>query len=172
MGSRKGIASFQPIKSIHLNSNRKDTHISPPSDERYSFHSWQSHYLSLLMACAKFHNLSTATQAPREKEISIQKFLERGNLKSSLVTFFLETVVIVWSPGVWISLRRYRYTLFQSNQPARRCNYFLATWFLIFPYAHFTLVDCKSWPSHLTSLAGLFRTGVRSNEKVREVRSH
>ncbi len=83
---------LQPLKSIHLNSDRKDE-ISPPSDPGYSLILATIALFILLMACANFINLSTATQAAREKEISIQKIL--GASRLNLVSyFFLETLVI------------------------------------------------------------------------------
>jgi len=66
--------SLQSLASIHLHSDRKDE-ITPNSQESYSYILGTIALFILLMACANFINLSTATQVSRFKEISIQKML-------------------------------------------------------------------------------------------------
>lgn len=128
---------LQPLKSIHLNSNRKDE-ISPPSDERYAFILGTIALFILLMACANFINLSTATQAAREKEISIQKILGASNL-NLVGYFFLETLVICLIAlvfGFLFALIAIPY----FNQVTGKTLQFLSNTWLIFPTFIFTLV--------------------------------
>ena len=83
---------LQPLRSIHLHSDRKDE-ISPNSNERYSFILGTIALFILLMACANFINLTTATQLSRTKEVAIQKALgaNRGTLS---MYFFIESTII------------------------------------------------------------------------------
>ena len=83
---------LQPLNSIHLHSERKDE-ISPNSKETYSYVLGTIGLFVLLMACANFINLSTATLASRSKEISIQKIL--GASRLHLVTYF-------WTESIFI----------------------------------------------------------------------
>ena len=128
---------LQPLKSIHLNSNRKDE-INPPSDARYSFILGTIALFILLMACANFINLSTATQAAREKEISIQKIL--GASRLNLVSyFFLETLVICLISlvlGLGIALI---FTPYFNEITGKTLNLFVSAW-LISPALIFTLL--------------------------------
>lgn len=128
---------LQPLKSIHLKSNRKDE-ISPPSDERYSFILGTIALFILLMACANFINLSTATQAAREKEISIQKIL--GASRLNLVSyFFLETLVICFIAlglGFLIALL---ITPYFNEITGKSLRIFASTW-LIIPTLLFTFL--------------------------------
>lgn len=83
---------LQPIRTIHLQSNRKDE-ITPNSNESYSYMLGTIALFILLMACANFINLTTATQLSRIKEIAIQKALgANGNILS--IYFFIETGII------------------------------------------------------------------------------
>ena len=63
---------LQPLTSIHLHSDRKDE-ISANSNEKFSYILGTIALFILLMACANFINLSTATQLSRTKEVAIQK---------------------------------------------------------------------------------------------------
>jgi len=127
---------LQPLKSIHLNSNRKDE-ISPPSDERYSFILGTVSIFILLMACANFINLSTATQAAREKEISVQKIL--GASRLNLVSyFFLETLVICLISLLLGSLIALLFTPYFNEITGKSLNLLRSAW-LISPALIFTL---------------------------------
>ena len=83
---------LQPLTSIHLHSDRKDE-ITPNSNESYSYILGTIAIFILLMACANFINLSTATQISRSKDIAIQKIL--GASRSHMTMYFLiESIVI------------------------------------------------------------------------------
>jgi len=82
---------LQPLKSIHLHSDLKDE-ITPNSRESYSYVLGTIALFILLMACANFINLSTATLTTRFREISIQKMLGAGRFHLS-VYFWIESVL-------------------------------------------------------------------------------
>jgi putative ABC transport system permease protein len=84
--------SLQSLASIHLHSDRKDE-VTPNSRESYSYILGTIALFILLMACANFINLSTATQMSRFKEISIQKMLGAGRFFMSLY-FQIESLII------------------------------------------------------------------------------
>lgn len=83
---------LQPLTSIHLHSDRKDE-VSANSNEKFSYILGTIALFILLMACANFINLSTATQLSRSREVAIQKALgaNAGNLS---LYFFIESLVI------------------------------------------------------------------------------
>jgi len=83
---------LQPLKSIHLHSDLKDE-ITPNSRESYSYVLGTIALFILLMACANFINLSTATLTTRFKEISVQKVLGAGRFHLS-VYFWIESILI------------------------------------------------------------------------------
>jgi putative ABC transport system permease protein len=83
---------LQPLKSIHLHSDRKDE-IAPNSRESYSHILGTIALFILLMACANFINLNTATLTTRHKEISIQKVLGAGPFQLSIY-FWIESIVV------------------------------------------------------------------------------
>ena len=90
--SEKEKLFLQPLTSIHLHSERKDE-ITPNSHESYSYVLGTIALFILLMACANFINLSTATLMSRFKEISIQKVL--GASRLHLTTYFwIESLMI------------------------------------------------------------------------------
>lgn len=84
--------SLQSLTSIHLHSDRKDE-VTPNSHESYSYILGTIALFILLMACANFINLSTATQVSRFKEISIQKMLGANKLYLSSY-FFVESIMV------------------------------------------------------------------------------
>ncbi len=83
---------LQPLTSIHLHSDRKDE-ITPNSHESYSYVLGTIAVFILLMACANFINLSTATLTTRFKEISVQKVLGAGRFHLSIY-FWIESILI------------------------------------------------------------------------------
>ncbi len=83
---------LQPLKSIHLHSDLKDE-ITPNSRSSYSYILGTIAVFILLMACANFVNLSTATLTGRFKEISIQKVLGAGQFHLALY-FWIESILI------------------------------------------------------------------------------
>ena len=90
--SEKEKLFLQPLESIHLHSDRKDE-ITPNSHESYSYILGTIALFILLMACANFINLSTATLTTRFKEISIQKVL--GASRFQLTSYFwIESLLI------------------------------------------------------------------------------
>jgi putative ABC transport system permease protein len=82
---------LQPLKSIHLHSDLKDE-ITPNSRETYSYVLGTIALFIILMACANFINLSTATLTIRFKEISVQKILGAGRVHLS-VYFWMESIL-------------------------------------------------------------------------------
>jgi putative ABC transport system permease protein len=82
---------LQSLKSIHLHSDLKDE-ITPNSRESYSYVLGTIALFILLMACANFINLSTATLTTRFREITIQKILGAGRVHLS-VYFWIESVL-------------------------------------------------------------------------------
>ena len=90
--SEKEKLYLQPLKSIHLHSDLKDE-ITPNSRESYSYVLGTIALFILLMACANFINLSTATLTTRFKEISIQKVLGASRLHLSAY-FWIESFLI------------------------------------------------------------------------------
>lgn len=90
--SEKEKLYLQPLKSIHLHSDLKDE-ITPNSKESYSYVLGTIALFILLMACANFINLSTATLTTRFKEISVQKVLGASRLQLSAY-FWIETILI------------------------------------------------------------------------------
>lgn len=83
---------LQPLKSIHLHSDLKDE-ITPNSRESYSYILGTIALFILLMACANFINLSTATLTTRFREISIQKVLGAGRFHLTIY-FWIESILI------------------------------------------------------------------------------
>ncbi|HRF32475.1 MAG TPA: ABC transporter permease [Cyclobacteriaceae bacterium] len=83
---------LQSLKSIHMHSDRKDE-ITPNSRESYSYVLGTIALFILLMACANFINLSTATLTTRFKEISVQKVLGASKFHLS-VYFWIESILI------------------------------------------------------------------------------
>jgi putative ABC transport system permease protein len=90
--SEKEKLYLQPLKSIHLHSDLKDE-ITPNSRENYSYVLGTIALFILLMACANFINLSTATLTTRFKEISVQKVLGASRLHLSAY-FWIESILI------------------------------------------------------------------------------
>lgn len=90
--SEKEKLYLQPLKSIHLHSDLKDE-ITPNSHESYSYILGTIAIFILLMACANFINLSTATLTTRFKEISIQKVLGADKFHLT-VYFWIESILI------------------------------------------------------------------------------
>ncbi|MEQ8532097.1 MAG: FtsX-like permease family protein, partial [Imperialibacter sp.] len=86
---------LQPLTSIHLHSDRKDE-ITPSSSETYSYMLGTIAIFILLMACANFINLSTATQISRSKEIAIQKILGASRIHL-VIYFWVESIVICFA---------------------------------------------------------------------------
>ncbi len=90
--SEKEKLYLQSLKSIHLHSDLKDE-ITPNSRESYSYVLGTIALFILLMACANFINLSTATLTTRFKEISVQKVLGASRLHLSAY-FWIESILI------------------------------------------------------------------------------
>jgi putative ABC transport system permease protein len=82
---------LQPLTSIHLHSELKDE-ITPNSRESYSYILGTIALFILLMACANFINLSTATLVSRLKEISIQKVFGASRVHLTLY-FWIESIL-------------------------------------------------------------------------------
>ena len=98
--SEKEALFLQPLTSIHLHSERKDE-ITPNSRETYSYILGTIALFILLMACANFINLSTATLVSRFKEISIQKIL--GASRIHLIAYFWIESILTCAIGLIIA---------------------------------------------------------------------
>ncbi|WP_080057091.1 ABC transporter permease [Spirosoma aerolatum] len=83
---------FQPITSIHLQSNLDDE-LAPNSDIKYVYIFSVIALFILLLACINFMNLSTVGSAGRSKEVGIRKVL--GSVRKQLVSQFLTESVLL-----------------------------------------------------------------------------
>ncbi|MBD2702334.1 ABC transporter permease [Spirosoma sp. BT702] len=83
---------FQPITSIHLQSNLDDE-LEANSDVKYLYIFSAIAFFILLLACINFMNLSTAGSVGRSKEVGIRKVL--GSIRKQLVSQFLAESVLV-----------------------------------------------------------------------------
>ncbi|WP_405519566.1 permease prefix domain 2-containing transporter [Spirosoma sp. KNUC1025] len=83
---------FQPITSIHLESNLDDE-LEANSDVKYLYIFSAIAFFILLLACINFMNLSTAGSVGRSKEVGIRKVL--GSIRKQLVSQFLAESVLV-----------------------------------------------------------------------------
>lgn len=136
---------LQPLTSIHLHSERKDE-ISPNSNEKYSYILGTIALFILLMACANFINLSTATQLSRTKETAIQKAL--GANSNTLSNYFFIESGIVCGIALVISIVLTYITLPYFNQSTGKQVNLLSSDWLILPAIGITFL--------ITLITGLF----------------
>lgn len=83
---------FQPLTSIHLQSNLDDE-LEANSDIKYVYIFSVIALFILLLACINFMNLSTVGSAGRSKEVGIRKVL--GSVRMQLVGQFLAESVLL-----------------------------------------------------------------------------
>ncbi|MBX2912113.1 MAG: ABC transporter permease [Cyclobacteriaceae bacterium] len=120
---------LQPLTRIHLHSDRKDE-ISANSNEKFSYILGTIALFILLMACANFINLSTATQLSRTKETAIQKAL--GANSNTLSTYFFIESGIVCVVALVISLVLAYLTLPYFNlSTGKQVNLVSSEWLMI-----------------------------------------
>ena len=86
------IFSLLPLRDVHLYSNTK-YEIEANGDIHYVFIFGALAIFILLLACANFTNLSTASSAGRSKEVGIRKVM--GSLKGQLISQFLVESVLL-----------------------------------------------------------------------------
>lgn len=128
---------LQPLTSIHLHSERKDE-VSPNSNEKYSYILGTIALFILLMACANFINLSTATQLARTKETAIQKAL--GANSNTLSTyFFIESGIVCGAALVFSIVLAYLTLPYFNLSTGKQVNLLSSEW-LIPPAIGITLL--------------------------------
>ena len=86
------IFTLLPIRDIHLHSNTK-YELEANSDIHYIYIFGALALFILLLACANFTNLSTASSAGRSKEVGIRKVM--GSVKGQLIAQFLTESVLL-----------------------------------------------------------------------------
>lgn len=86
------IFSLIPLRDVHLYSNTK-YELEANGDIHYVYIFGALALFILLLACANFTNLSTASSAGRSKEVGIRKVM--GSLKGQLVAQFLTESVLL-----------------------------------------------------------------------------
>ncbi|HEY6899063.1 MAG TPA: ABC transporter permease, partial [Puia sp.] len=86
------IFSLIPIRDIHLHSNTK-YELEANGDINYVYVFGALALFILLLACANFTNLSTASSATRSKEVGIRKVM--GSLKLQLIGQFLTESILL-----------------------------------------------------------------------------
>jgi len=86
------IFSLTPLTDIHLHSDTK-YEMEANGSSRYVFIFGALALFILLLACANFTNLSTASAAGRGKEVGIRKVM--GSLKQQLITQFITESVLL-----------------------------------------------------------------------------
>ena len=86
------IFSLIPLRDVHLHSNTK-YELEANGDINYVYIFGALALFILLLACANFTNLSTASSAGRSKEVGVRKVM--GSLKGQLVAQFLAESVLL-----------------------------------------------------------------------------
>jgi len=86
------IFSLTRLKDVHLHSNTK-YELEANGDVHYVYIFGALALFILLLACANFTNLSTASSAGRSKEVGVRKVM--GSLKGQLVAQFLTESVLL-----------------------------------------------------------------------------
>ena len=86
------IFSLIPLRDVHLHSNTK-YELEANGDIHYVYIFGALALFILLLACANFTNLSTASSAGRSKEVGVRKVM--GSLKGQLVAQFLTESVLL-----------------------------------------------------------------------------
>lgn len=86
------IFSLLPLRDVHLHSNTK-YELEANGDIHYVYIFGALAVFILLLACANFTNLSTASSAGRSKEVGIRKVM--GSLKKQLIAQFLTESVLL-----------------------------------------------------------------------------
>ncbi|HYE54175.1 MAG TPA: FtsX-like permease family protein, partial [Chitinophagaceae bacterium] len=81
-----------PVRDIHLFANEK-YNVTPPGSLTYLYILMSIAFVTLLIACVNFMNLSTARSAKRALEIGVKKVL--GAEKAALVRQFLWEAILV-----------------------------------------------------------------------------
>src|SRR6266404_4886156 len=102
--------TLQPLKSIHLYSNRR-YEIEPTGSIQYIFIFSTIGIFILLIAAINYMNLATARFAQRAKEVGVKKML--GATKAGLVLQYLVEAIIVSLLSLFVS-----FVLCQLLQPA------------------------------------------------------
>jgi len=104
-GARENTYWLQPVKGIHLHS-RLSGETEPPGNPLYLFLSASLGFMTLLIACANFINLTTARFSLRVKEVGLRKTMgaERRHL---IAQFIGESSMVALGAGLtgWAAAR-------------------------------------------------------------------
>ncbi len=109
------IFSLIPLKDVHLHSNTK-YELEANGDIHYVYIFGALALFILLLACANFTNLSTASSAGRSKEVGVRKVM--GSLKGQLVAQFLTESVLLTLCAMLLAYGLVGVTLSFFNQVA------------------------------------------------------
>lgn len=100
---------LQPVRSIHLHSEKEGNRLGPVSSVRYVYIFSAVAFFVLLLAVINFINLSTARGANRAKEVGVKKTLGAGRryliFQFQFESILLTTIATVLGLGIMELLR-------------------------------------------------------------------
>ncbi|MGE0771534.1 MAG: ABC transporter permease [Cyclobacteriaceae bacterium] len=128
---------LQPLSSIHLHSDRKDE-ILPNSNESYSRILGTIAFFILLIAIANFANLSTATFATRNRELTLQKVM--GASPFMLACYLFAESIFICFGALFISAAFTQLALPFFNLSTGKALSLLESLWIVLPAFGLTLV--------------------------------
>lgn len=129
-------AVIQPLNSIHLHSNRRDE-LESGGNIRLLYLFGGIALLILLVACANYINMTTASAINRAKEIGVRKVL--GSAKKGLIGQFLTESLVQMLMGLGLALTLIVWLLPAFNQLSNKAVQFFGS-ALIYQYLALLLV--------------------------------
>lgn len=129
-------AVIQPLNSIHLHSNRRDE-LESGGNIRLLYLFGGIALLILLVACANYINMTTASAINRAKEIGVRKVL--GSAKKGLIGQFLTESLVQMLMGLGLALTLIVWLLPAFNQLSNKAVLFFGS-ALIYQYLALLLV--------------------------------
>lgn len=123
-------AVIQPLNSIHLHSSRRDE-LEAGGNIRLLYLFGGIALLILLVACANYINMTTASAINRAKEIGVRKVL--GSAKKGLIGQFLTESLVQMLMGLGLALALIFWLLPAFNQLSNKAIQFFGS-ALIFQY--------------------------------------